>query len=73
MIATIFHNPLTISSAASMWLLIPICAAVAVVYKTVRAEHFRDIFREILVLMVYMALGLGVLGAALWAVQEYWP
>jgi len=73
MIATIFQNPMTISSTTAMWMLLPICTAVAVIYKTIRAEHLRDIPREVIVLMIYMLVGLTVLGGSLWAVQEYWP
>ena len=70
MISAIFQNPMTISSATAMWLLLPICTAVDVIYKTIRAEHLWDIPREVIVLMIYMVVGLTVLGGALWAVQE---
>lgn len=68
-----FTSPMLISSAATIWLLIPVCLAVAVVYKTVRTAHLRNIFREVVVLMVYMLVGLVALGAGLWAIQSYWP
>lgn len=73
MIAAVFQNPMMISSLTAMWLLLPICTAVAVIYKTVRVEHLRNIPREVIVLMIYMVVGLTVLGGALWAVQKYWP
>ena len=70
---TLFHNPVTISFQAEMWLLLPLCAAVAVVYKTIRAQSLRRLPWEILGLLGYMAVGLVVLCVGLWLVHEYWP
>ena len=70
---TLFYNPAPVPSSWIMWLVVPLCLSVAVVYKTLRAKHVRQVFREVLVLMVYVIFGLVVLGAVLWAIQRYWP
>ncbi len=54
-----------------MWLVVPLCAAVAVVYKTIRVERLRELPRQILGLWLYMALGLTALAGALYFLVEY--
>ncbi|NLW86074.1 MAG: hypothetical protein GXY38_04305 [Planctomycetes bacterium] len=65
--------PMTLPPYGQLWLLLPLLAAVAVVYKTVRAEDVRRIWLESLLLFAYMLGGLVVLGAILWAVISFWP
>ena len=48
-----------------IWLVLPLCAVVALVYKTIRVEHLRQLPGQILALWAYMAAGLAVLAAAL--------
>ena len=69
----LFDNPTILTFDGLLWLVLPLCASVAVVYKTVRVEHLRRLHVEILVLIAYMVGGLAALGAGLWAVYEYWP
>ncbi len=71
-IATLFRNPMLVSTDALLWLLIPLCASVAIIYKTIRTENIRRLPLEILVLFVFMIAGLVALGAGLWAVQVLW-
>ena len=52
-----------------LWLILPLCVVVAVVYKTVRINDIRKLPRQIAALMVYMVGGLVLLGAVLWLVQ----
>jgi uncharacterized membrane protein len=56
-----------------LWLIIPLCLAVVVVYKTVRTDNLRRLPLQIFFLSVYVFVGLVVLGACLYVVQEYWP
>jgi hypothetical protein len=70
---TLFYNPIPFRSDSTLWLLLPLCAMVAAVYKTVRTHNVRRLPVEILVLVGYMAGGLVVLGGALWLIQAYWP
>ena len=73
MLALLFYNPIVLRSDVVLYLLIPICAAVALVYKAVRMNDVRHFWKEVAFLMLYMICGLAALGAGLWAIQEYWP
>ena len=66
---TLFQNPMLIPEWLVLWLILPLCLAVAVVYKTVRINDIRKLPRQIAALMAYMVGGLVLLGAALWLVQ----
>ena len=70
---TIFLNPIPhLPQAAALWLVLPLCASVAVVYKAIRVPSIRDLPRAAAGLLLYMAGGLVVLGTALWALHRYW-
>lgn len=73
MIAMIFINPITIPFKHQVWLLLPLCAAVATVYKTIRTTNVRRLHIEILALLGYMVGGLLALGVVLWAIHTYCP
>jgi hypothetical protein len=64
---TPFIDPLPIWSPGWMWLLllIPLCAAVAIVYKTIKVGAIGRIPREALVLFVTIILGMAMAAAAL--------
>ena len=66
---TIFHNPMIIPQNLVLWLLLPLCLSVAIVYKTIRTKNLRKLPTEIVGLMAYMVGGLILLGGVLWAVQ----
>ncbi len=70
MMASLFWNPMTLESGSTIWLLIPLCISVAVVYKAIRVERPAQLPLQILLLVVYMLGGLTLLGVALWAIQE---
>jgi hypothetical protein len=73
MIAALFHHPVTLPVSVVPWLVVPLCAAVAAVYKTIRVKNLRELPRQLALLMVYIVVGLAMLGAALYLIQEYWP
>jgi hypothetical protein len=73
MLAQLFYNPIILPSSMVLYLLIPICASVALVYKAVRVIDIRHFWKEVALLMIYMIGGLTALGVGLWAIQEYWP
>ena len=60
-------NPLPVA-AYWFWLVFPICLTVSLVYKTTKAERFRDIFGSALVLFATMIGGLILVTIALWLV-----
>lgn len=73
MIAQLFVYPQTIPFSMTLWLLLPLCASVAIVYKTIRVDSLRRLPLEAGVLIIYMLGGLCALGAGLWAVTEFMP
>ena len=70
---TPFYNPMPMSSATVLWLVLPLCASVALVYKTVRTKNVGRLPLEVLWLFAYMVVGLIVLGVGLWLLMKYWP
>ena len=72
-LATLFYHPIVLPKALELWLLLPLCAVVAVIYKAVRIEHVRRLPREALVTFLYMIGGLVGLGLVLWLLTDYWP
>lgn len=69
----IFYNPITLSFNNFLWLLIPLCASVAIVYKTIRVTDLRRLPIQVLALLFYMVCGLVALGVLLWLLHQYWP
>jgi len=73
MIADLFVNPVIISFDATLWLLFPLCASVAIIYKTIRVDSLSSLPKQAGVLIVYMLAGLSALAAGLWAMHEFLP
>ena len=73
MIAQLFVHPLILPFGTTLWLLLPLCASVAIVYKTIRVSTLRRLPLQAGILIVYMLGGLFALGVGLWAVHEFWP
>jgi len=73
MIAELFVNPLILPFNMTLLLLPPLCALVAIVYKTIRVEDLRDLPKQTIVLIAYMLAGLVALAAGLWAIHEFMP
>jgi hypothetical protein len=67
---SLFVNPVQMGQD-SLWLVLPLCAVVAVVYKTVRIRNLRRLPMQILGLWGYMIGGLVALGVAFWLLLEY--
>ncbi len=66
---TLFQNPMTIPAWLVLWMILPLCLAVAVVYKTIRTDDISKLPRQVAGLMLYMVGGLILLGAVLWLIQ----
>ena len=71
--ATLFVNPIYLSPTSQLWLMLPLFLPVAVIHKTMRAVDIRRLWREVLVLVAYMAAGTIALAIVLWLVMTYWP
>jgi len=72
-IAALFYNPITVSFNSELWLLLPLCAAVGLIYKAIRVEYLSQLLIEYVKLLAYMAFGLVALCVLLWATHTYWP
>ena len=70
---TLFLNPVVLPFNSLLWMLLPLCFGVAVIYKTIRIDDLRRLPKEILALSAYMLFGLTALGAGLWLILSYWP
>ena len=72
-ILALFDKPILMHFSSLLWLLLPLCLAVAIVYKTVRTNSLSRLAWEVARLVTYMAAGLSCLGLVLWLVHQYWP
>ena len=73
MVLALFDKPIVLSFYSLLWLLMPLCTAVAIIYKTVRTNDLSRLALQIVRLVICMAGGLAGLGAVLWLIGEYWP
>lgn len=69
-LATLFVDPMEISSR-SLWMVIPVCIGVAVVYKTIRTRSLRRLPLEVALLSLYILAGIAALMTALWALLRF--
>ena len=59
-----FLDPIPVwSDAVWPWLLIPLCVAVSIVYKSIKCRSMKDVPREAAVITVWIILGM--IGAAI--------
>lgn len=70
LLATIFLNPLPLPGAQRMLLLLPLCLAIAIVYKTTKCTRVRDIPVASLVLWVTIVAGMYAVGVGLLIMYE---
>jgi len=73
MIGELFVHPHVLPFDTILWLVVPLCVSVAIVYKTIRVSSLRQLPRQACTLVILMLAGLFALGAGLWAIHEYWP
>ena len=73
MLATIFTNPLILPKSAELWMIFPLCAMVAIIYKAIRISNLAKFLKQVVILIGLMYGGLFVLGAVLWLIQDFWP
>lgn len=67
---SVFVYPVTMGWN-SLWLVLPLCMVLAVVYKTVRVRSLRELPLRILALWTYIIGGLVVLGVVFYLLLEY--
>jgi len=69
---TPFIHPLILPFWALLAMLLPLCLAVAIIYKTVRVPDVRRLAPDVLTLFLYMLAGLAVLMLVGYAIVTYW-
>ena len=69
----LFVNPMPLTASAAFWLLLPLCVAVATVYRTVRIQHTQRLLVAILKLLGYIVVGMAIISVILWLIGTYWP
>jgi hypothetical protein len=72
-LATLFVHPIVVPWDLQLWLLLPLLAAVAIIYKAVRTHHVRRLGIEAGFTFLYMVGGILALSVVLWLLTEYWP
>jgi hypothetical protein len=64
---SLFYYPISPQTPGwSLWLMIPLCLSLSIVYKTVRTKELKYLLREISALMILLIAGLVGLGAGIW-------
>lgn len=66
-----FVTPMPIKQSLIFWLMIPLCLAVIVVYRTVRTTDVKKLPAEILRMSGYLAGAILLLGVSLWVIMRY--
>jgi hypothetical protein len=65
----LFINPLKLPAGARMWLLLPLVACVAVVYRATRARTVREMPRNTVVTFVNIVVGMVLIAVAFYLVH----
>ena len=71
-IATLFLEPVNVQ-AYWPWLLVPLAAAIAIVYKTLKVRHVRRVPWASFWLTLTILGGMALAAGALWLIVELWP
>lgn len=70
LLATLMLHPLNLVRWQQALLLLPLCLAISIVYKTTRCENLRDIPMAVLKNWVTIVVGMYVVGIALLLIYE---
>ena len=61
-------TPIRITGPQHMAMLIPLCLAISVVYKTIRCPDLRDVPMSALLLCITIVLGMYAVGVSVWLI-----
>jgi hypothetical protein len=65
----LFVHPLNLPYGARLWMMLPLVACVALVYRATRARHARELPRATLMTFTYTVVGMALIAAAFYAVH----
>lgn len=68
--AALFTTGIVLTGPQRLLLMLPLCLAIAVVYKATRCRDLREVPAAALVLWVTIVLGMSLVGVALWALYR---
>ena len=63
----LFTSAIQLNGGQRLILMLPLCLALAIVYKTTRADELREVPAAVLGLWVTIVLGMCAVGVGLWA------
>lgn len=69
-IAQWLQSPIPLSAQQKALLILPLCLAIAIVYKATRLEQIRELPRAALGLWVTIVVGMYAVGVGLWVVYR---
>ena len=69
-LAGLFTTPIELTGIQRFLLMLPLCLSIAVVYKTTRCRHLRNVPVAALVLWITIVAGMYVVGFGLWLAFE---
>ena len=70
LLAALFTTGVYVTGRQRLLLMLPLCLAVAIVYKTTRCEKLRDIPMATFILWITIVIGMYAVGVGLWAFYE---
>ena len=72
-LAVLFYHSQIRPSSLMLWMLLPLCLVVSIIYKTVRIHSLRLLWWQILYMFGYIVCVLVAMGIAAWLIVTYWP
>lgn len=67
MLGSIFITAIELTGPQRLGLMFPLCLAIAVVYKTTRCRHLREVPTAVLTLWITIVVAMYAVGVGLWA------
>lgn len=67
-IAGLFTTAMELPAGRRAFLILPLCLSIAVVYKTLRVPHIREIPLASIVLWITIVIAMYAVGVGLWAI-----
>jgi hypothetical protein len=65
----LFIHPLTLPYGARLWMMLPLVACVALVYRATRARHAREMPRATVLTFTYTVVGMALIAVAFYVVH----
>jgi hypothetical protein len=70
-LATIFYDPIPVDGISHALLLIPLCLAVSIVYKTSRCNDLKRVPRAAVALTITTVIAMYAIGVGIWVLDYF--